>query len=455
MYLGDQQQQEQQRAQAATSSGTSHEPLSNASPGIHRAAAHQSDGELAGSQAHVYDDDDDGASGWANGVQNHTWVVAEACKVKDALFLGNVMAVQVAPHHARTLCHCSVVSEPCQWRAWLFAGRDLCGDEQDRLLHQVPDGPSPPPPRHATPRPAPSGSRPRGGWCAQGFAVPQTLRRVGVTYAVMNLLGAFLDTALADTQKDALLDKFHDLLETAGEQARARAAPARPRPSARAPPRGAEDAARVQGFGVLLYSFDDLAWCCFAVVAYWLRKYRWTVAHAVRVMTSRRPALQLSEEALAALEALAARLASRADGNGGKDLSEEEEKILTNTCSNAQRLGDVLGGKAGGAGHGAGSPTLRARPLTAGAAQNRIQWHGGGRLAAYSRPDAAASKPAVLPPSTARAVRPILRRPRNPAAESELTEGPARFAALALPAAESLFRPPAQVRPAQKNATVR
>ena len=49
-------------------------------------------------------------------------------------------------------------------------------------------------------------------------------------------------------------------------------------------PRGAEDAARVQGFGVLLYSFDDLAWCCFAVVAYWLRKYRWTVAHAVRVM---------------------------------------------------------------------------------------------------------------------------------------------------------------------------
>jgi len=123
--------------------------------------------------------------------------------------------------------------------------------------------------------------------------------------------------------------------------------------------------------------------------------------------------------------------------------------------ASAQRLGDVLGGKAGGAGHGAGSPTLRARPLTAGAAQNRIQWHGGGRLAAYLRPDAAASKPAVLPPSTARAVRPILRRPRNPAAESELTEGPARFAALALPAAESLFRPPAQVRPAQKNATVR
>ena len=28
-------------------------------------------------------------------MQNPTWVVAEACKVKDALFLGNVMAVQV------------------------------------------------------------------------------------------------------------------------------------------------------------------------------------------------------------------------------------------------------------------------------------------------------------------------------------------------------------------------
>jgi hypothetical protein len=39
-----------------------------------------------------YDQEDDSPSNV--GALGSTWIVAEACKVKDALFLGNVMAVQ-------------------------------------------------------------------------------------------------------------------------------------------------------------------------------------------------------------------------------------------------------------------------------------------------------------------------------------------------------------------------
>ena len=39
------------------------------------------------------------------------------------------------------------------------------------------------------------------------------------------------------------------------------------------------------GLGVLLYSFQDLTWTCFNTIVYWMRKYMWTVDHAVAVMT--------------------------------------------------------------------------------------------------------------------------------------------------------------------------
>lgn len=151
----------------------------------------------------MYDQDDDVGSG---GFGNSAWVVAEACKVKDALFLGNVMAVQ---------------------------------DSNFLVMNKI-------------------------AYCIKcqtGFSVPQTLKRVGVNYAVINLLGAFLDQELPVQTKDTLLDNFYNIMESAADQ----------------------------GVGVLLYAFQDLAWCCFAVMAYWVRKYKWTVSHAHRIMKSRRP----------------------------------------------------------------------------------------------------------------------------------------------------------------------
>lgn len=151
----------------------------------------------------MYDQDDDMGGG---GLGSSAWVVAEACKVKDALFLGNVMAVQ---------------------------------DSNFLVMNKI-------------------------AYCIKcqtGFSVPQTLKRVGVNYAVINLLGAFMDQELPVQTKDTLLDNFYNIMESATEQ----------------------------GVGVLLYSFQDLAWCCFAVMAYWVRKYKWTVSHAHRIMKSRRP----------------------------------------------------------------------------------------------------------------------------------------------------------------------
>jgi hypothetical protein len=40
-----------------------------------------------------------------------------------------------------------------------------------------------------------------------GFPVPQALKRLGVNYRVMNLLGAFTDRDLTSEQKDAMLEK--------------------------------------------------------------------------------------------------------------------------------------------------------------------------------------------------------------------------------------------------------
>uniref|UniRef100_A0A7S0F3R2 Tyrosine-protein phosphatase domain-containing protein n=1 Tax=Hanusia phi TaxID=3032 RepID=A0A7S0F3R2_9CRYP len=182
------------------------------------------------------------------------WIVAEACKVKDALFIGNVMTVQ---------------------------------DTSFIAINKI-------------------------GYCVKcqtGFNVPQNLRRVGVTYTVTNLLGAYLDQKMPVEAKDHLLESFYTLMETASEQ----------------------------GVGVLLYAFKDLIWCCFNIIAYWMRKYRWTVHHALHVMKSRRPSLQLTDLAMSELDSLALRLSNQ---KMEEDISLEEERMLTNTYSNARRLSD-------------------------------------------------------------------------------------------------------------------
>jgi len=56
--------------------------------------ANNSRGAPAAAEQAVYDQEEDSAGGGLVGLGSSTWIVAEACKVKDALFLGNVMAVQ-------------------------------------------------------------------------------------------------------------------------------------------------------------------------------------------------------------------------------------------------------------------------------------------------------------------------------------------------------------------------
>jgi len=153
----------------------------------------------------TYDEDEaDHSTGWSPSAG--AWLPPEACKVKDALFLGNVTAVQ---------------------------------DSNFVVMNKI-------------------------GFCVKcqtGFPVPHTLRRMGVTYKVMNLLGAFTDKELSPEAQDALLEKFFTMMEEAAEQ----------------------------GLGVLLYTFQDFAWPCFCVVAFWIRRHMWTVDHALAVMRSRQP----------------------------------------------------------------------------------------------------------------------------------------------------------------------
>ena len=281
------------------------------------------------SDSSVYDQEDDSVSNV--GALGSTWIVAEACKVKDALFLGNVMAVQ---------------------------------DSNFLVMNKI-------------------------AYCIKcqtGFSVPQTLKRQ-VNYAVINLLGAFLDQELPVQTKDTLLDNFYSIMESAAEQ----------------------------GVGVLLYSFQDLAWCCFSVMAYWVRKYKWTVEHALRIMKSRRPALELPDMALRELESLAARLKAKglADAEGvrrSSDFTEEEEKILTNTCSNAGLSRGGTNNNPEEFGEEAlASPLTRARPLTADS-RMRIQWGAGAKLAVFSKEASFESK---VPCFSQKPVRGIFRRPRK------------------------------------------
>jgi hypothetical protein len=187
--------------------------------------------------------------------------------------------------------------------------------------------------------------------------------------------------------KDTLLDNFYSIMESAAEQ----------------------------GVGVLLYSFQDLAWCCFSVMAYWVRKYKWTVEHALRIMKSRRPALELPDMAMRELESLAARLKAKglADAEGvrrSSDFTEEEEKILTNTCSNAGLSRGGTNNNPEEFGEEAlASPLTRARPLTADS-RMRIQWGAGAKLAVFSKEASFESK---VPCFSQKPVRGIFRRPRK------------------------------------------
>lgn len=119
--------------------------------------------------------------------------------------------------------------------------------------------------------------------CQQGFPIPQNLRRFGVNYHVMNLMGAFTDASLPVDKKDELLETFYNKMEQAAEE----------------------------GMGVLLCSFQDLTWACFNVVAFWMRKYLWTVDHAVSVMKSRRATLVLEQNCMTELHLLAERISKR------------------------------------------------------------------------------------------------------------------------------------------------
>mmetsp|Transcript_5443 Transcript_5443/g.19154 ORF Transcript_5443/g.19154 Transcript_5443/m.19154 type:complete len:187 (+) Transcript_5443:961-1521(+) len=115
-----------------------------------------------------------------------------------------------------------------------------------------------------------------------------------------------------------------------------------------------------------------------------MRKYRWTVNHAVHVMKSRRPTLQLTELAMSELDSLAVRLSNQ---KMEEDMSFEEERMLTNTYSNARRLsepdetspwlGDAPSGKHSGGGG-------QVRP------SSRIQWVSDHRMIDYLEPQATA-----------------------------------------------------------------
>eukprot|EP00281_Chroomonas_sp_CCMP1168_P015141 CAMPEP_0206220718 /NCGR_PEP_ID=MMETSP0047_2-20121206/5028_1 /ASSEMBLY_ACC=CAM_ASM_000192 /TAXON_ID=195065 /ORGANISM="Chroomonas mesostigmatica_cf, Strain CCMP1168" /LENGTH=306 /DNA_ID=CAMNT_0053643399 /DNA_START=71 /DNA_END=989 /DNA_ORIENTATION=- len=252
---------------------------------------------------------------------------AEACKIKDALFLGNVMAVQ---------------------------------DANFVMMNKI-------------------------GFCIKcqtGFPVPQHLRRMGVSYTVSNLLGAFMDQSLSVEKKDALLEAFFNRMEDAAEM----------------------------GMSVLLYSFEDFVWPCFCVVAYWMRKYRWTVEHAVAVMKSRRPDVIFEQSALSELSLLAERISQKHRGA----IAAEEESVITHTFANAQGLQSSE--------EEGSSPATRARPITA--HTGRIKWQAGNGIADFcAYHDLPADTP-IIPPK--RSIIPILRT-RRTNTDKAVPFTPARF----------------------------
>lgn len=82
------------------------------------------------------------------------WIAAEACKIKDGVFMGNVMAVQDSGFILSNKI-CTVIK------------------------------------------------------CQKGFTVPKRLRNAGVQYSVINLLEAFLDDTISDDTKDHMLEGLY------------------------------------------------------------------------------------------------------------------------------------------------------------------------------------------------------------------------------------------------------
>jgi hypothetical protein len=82
------------------------------------------------------------------------WIAAEACKIKDGVFMGNVMAVQDSGFILSNKI-CTVIK------------------------------------------------------CQKGFTVPKRLRNAGVQYSVINLLEAFLDDSISDDTKDHMLEGLY------------------------------------------------------------------------------------------------------------------------------------------------------------------------------------------------------------------------------------------------------
>ena len=88
------------------------------------------------------------------------WIAAEACKIKDGVFMGNVMAVQDSGFILSNKI-CTVIK------------------------------------------------------CQKGFTVPKRLRNAGVQYSVINLLEAFLDDTISDDTKDHMLEGLYAVVDEA------------------------------------------------------------------------------------------------------------------------------------------------------------------------------------------------------------------------------------------------
>eukprot|EP00292_Cryptomonas_paramecium_P024080 CAMPEP_0113687978 /NCGR_PEP_ID=MMETSP0038_2-20120614/16257_1 /TAXON_ID=2898 /ORGANISM="Cryptomonas paramecium" /LENGTH=148 /DNA_ID=CAMNT_0000608695 /DNA_START=172 /DNA_END=614 /DNA_ORIENTATION=+ /assembly_acc=CAM_ASM_000170 len=115
--------------------------------------------------AYDYDEADNMTGGWGSQQSQlyNGWMMADACKIKDALFIGNLLAVQ-----------------------------DISFVTTNKIQYCIK--------------------------CQTGFPAPPHLKRAGMTCSVMNLLGAFTDPTLPADRKDSLLENFFQTMEEASEQ---------------------------------------------------------------------------------------------------------------------------------------------------------------------------------------------------------------------------------------------
>ena len=153
------------------------------------------------------------------------WIAAEACKIKDGVFMGNVMAVQDSGFILSNKI-CTVIK------------------------------------------------------CQKGFTVPKRLRNAGVQYSVINLLEAFLDDTISDDTKDHMLEGLYAVVDEACDN----------------------------GVGVLFYCFQDFVWCAFCILAYFIRKYKWTADKAWQLLKMKKQNLSMDPVILQALDRLSERV---------------------------------------------------------------------------------------------------------------------------------------------------